>query len=81
MHLTSILTLFLAFVVCKRNIPGYDGETSNYGDIHRSVKKFKTERKIQETQDNKDPDEDIFYFFTLHDYNKDHYLGTVVIYS
>jgi hypothetical protein len=50
-------------------IPGYDGEKSNYGNIHQSPDKFR-----KETGDTSKENEDVFYFFTLHDYNKDHHL-------
>ena len=63
------LILALIAACIAKDIPGYDGEKSNYGNIHRSAEKFK-----EETGTKADSNQDVFYFFTLHDYNKDHYL-------
>ncbi|KAI8891937.1 hypothetical protein BC833DRAFT_613009 [Globomyces pollinis-pini] len=61
-------------VLYGRKLPrneDYDGEESNYGKIHDSVTKYK--ESIGSTSETSAED-DIFYFFSLHDYNKDHHL-------
>jgi hypothetical protein len=61
----SLLALFCSAI----EIPGYDSETSNYGDFHKSAETYK-----KESGNAVDPDKELFYFFSLHDYNRDHHL-------
>ena len=67
--------IFLAILsICQaRDIPGYDGEASNYGNIKGAADRFKKQNGMDTTVGN-DANQDIFYFFSLHDYNKDHHL-------
>ena len=62
----------LLLLVCQaRKIAGYDPEKSNYGDVSSATQRFFKETN---TTASDEPNQDIMYFFSLHDYNKDHHL-------
>ncbi|KAJ3271496.1 hypothetical protein HDV01_006626 [Terramyces sp. JEL0728] len=60
----KIPLLFLfSLVLAKKQV---DLSKSNYGNYHESVKSFRKHN----TETSGDEKDDVFYFFSLHDYNK-----------
>ncbi|KAJ3271021.1 hypothetical protein HDV01_007102 [Terramyces sp. JEL0728] len=62
--------ILIAFAFCKKFGGEYDTEESNYGNIKKSSAQFKKATGDENADDNESP----FYFFSLHDYNKDGHL-------
>ncbi|KAI8922935.1 hypothetical protein BC831DRAFT_473603 [Entophlyctis helioformis] len=83
-HIFTVVLLLVLLVqwlgvgvgVVDARLPKDYGEDINYGDFHKSAKHFR--ERLQNagygTALDGEHDEDLFYFFSLHDYNNDGHL-------
>ncbi|KAI8916296.1 hypothetical protein EDD86DRAFT_185324 [Gorgonomyces haynaldii] len=62
-----ILSTLLAVVLANK--ADWDGADNNYGNYQKFAEQFRKHQKIDAKAT-----EDVFYFFTLHDYNHDGFL-------
>jgi hypothetical protein len=70
----SIIATLLAMpqiLASSREADKFDMEDTNYGNIKNTAAEFQAKAGITGA---KDLEDDIYYFFTLHDYNRDHFL-------
>lgn len=67
--------ILILLLIASLSAEVFDGQDTNYGDMHKTTQYFKDHAKINiKDEIHSTIAEDVYYFFSMHDYNKDLHL-------